>query len=297
LSTSTPPKIVACIPAFNEEDHIARVIIGVQQYVDAVIVCDDGSRDMTSAIAERLGAKVVRHERNLGYGEAISALFENAIREKADVMVTIDGDGQHDPSDIPRLVAPIVAGEADLVIGSRSLDSSDSDTPSYRKLGVKVITGTTNAMSKQEISDSQSGFRAYSARALSLIAPSEMGMGASVEILVKATEKGLSIAEVPIRIRYEEKAARNPVYHGTDVVLSLVKHLSIRHPLLFYGIPGFILLVVGLGFGLYTLDVFTSSNYIPAGPALAAVAGLMVGLVLMTTSVILWVMVTVVKGR
>jgi hypothetical protein len=124
-----------------------------------------------------------------------------------------------------------------------------------------------------------------------------MGMGASVEILVKATEKGLSIAEVPIRIRYEEKAARNPVYHGTDVVLSLVKHLSIRHPLLFYGIPGFILLVVGLGFGLYTLDVFTSSNYIPAGPALAAVAGLMVGLVLMTTSVILWVMVTVVKGR
>jgi len=295
MSSAIQPSVVACIPAFNEEGHIASVILGVRPHVEKIIVCDDGSHDMTSEIAEALGAKVLRHERNLGYGSALSTLFESARKENAGIMVVIDGDGQHDPGDIPRLIGPIIEGEADIVIGSRFLKTSEG-VPGYRKVGVKVITGTTNAVSRLGITDSQSGFRAYSARALSQIFPSEMGMGASVEILMKATEKGLSVAEIPIRIRYEEKAARNPVYHGTDVVLSLVKHLSIRHPLLFYGVPGFILFVVGLGFGLWSMTLFESSARLPYGPALVAVAGITVGLVLVTTSIILWVMVTVVKG-
>ena len=296
MSTPIQPNVVACIPAFNEEEHIASVILGVRPHVEKIIVCDDGSHDMTSEIAEALGAKVVRHERNLGYGSALSTLFESARKENAGIMVMIDGDGQHDPNDIPRLIGPIIEGGADVVIGSRFLDSSDG-VPGYRKLGIKLITGATNAISKQGISDSQSGFRAYSARALNQIFPSEMGMGASVEILMKATEKGLSVTEIPIRIRYDAKAARNPVYHGLDVILSPVKHLSIRHPLLFYGAPGFILFVLGLGFGLWTLDILGSSGRLPSGPALAAVAGVTIGVVLMSTGIILWIMVTVIKGR
>jgi glycosyltransferase involved in cell wall biosynthesis len=290
------PTIVACIPAFNEERHLAAVIRGARPYVDLVIVCDDGSRDKTSEVARALGAKVVRHERNLGYGSALSTLFDSAREENAEIVVTIDADGQHNPRDIPRLASPIMEGGADIVIGSRFLESSRA-IPGYRKLGIRVITGATNLLSNQEITDGQSGFRCYNAHALNLISSAEMGMGASIEILMSAREKGLSIAEVPVKILYEEKAARNPVYHGIDVTLSLVKHLSIRHPLLFYGAPGFLLFLIGMGFGLWALDIFSLKSILPTGPALAAVASVTVGLVLMTTGMILWIMVTLVKSR
>jgi glycosyltransferase involved in cell wall biosynthesis len=291
--------VVAGVPAYNEEKNIAKVIVSVKKHVDAVVVCDDGSSDMTSEIAASLGADVITHERNLGYGAAIASLFRRARELKADVMVTIDGDGQHNPDDIPRLVGPVIAGEADAVIGSRFKDgaSSSPQMPGYRKLGVKVITRSTNAISGQDISDSQSGFRAYSARALDLISPSEMGMGASVEILLKAEEEQLSVREVPTRIKYDEKPETNPVYHGAEVVLSTVKYLSIRHPILFYGIPGFILFIVGFAFGFWTLELLSTLHHIPPGPALGAVAGTTIGLLLMTTSIVLWVLVTVVKGK
>lgn len=288
--------IVACIPAFNEEKALPDVIIGLKKRVDKVIVCDDGSKDRTGDIARRLGAAVIRHERNLGYGAAISTLFREAQREMADVMVTIDGDGQHNPADLPSLVEPILRGVADIVIGSRLFDSADA-TPRYRKFGIKLISGTTNALAAQTIRDTQSGFRAYSSRALGSVTPSEMGMGASVEILIKAREKGLSIMEVPIRIGYREQTTRNPVYHGLDVILALVKHMSIRHPMLFYGVPGLVLFLVGLGFGLWTLDVYATTKVLATNLALVAVAGVTIGLLLMTTSIILWVMVSIVRGK
>jgi glycosyltransferase involved in cell wall biosynthesis len=89
------PFIIACIPAYNEEKTIAKVIIKTQKYVDKVIVCDDGSKDMTSEIAERLGAIVIKHERNMGKGEALRNLFKKAIELNADIVITLDGDGQH----------------------------------------------------------------------------------------------------------------------------------------------------------------------------------------------------------
>lgn len=285
-------KVAAAIPALNEEASIAKVIVGLKKIVDDVLVCDDGSRDETGEIARELGAVVVTHERNNGYGAAITTLFDLAKKMKADVLVTIDGDGQHDPLDIPALLEPIVSGTADIVIGSRTLDTGDS-TPRYRKLGITVIGKTMNIFSSRTIIDTQSGFRAYSARALSLVVPSEMGMGASVEILTKAREKGLSITEVPIRVKYQGRAARNPLYHGLDVILALVKHVSIRHPLLFYGLPGFVFFLGGLGFGLWMLDIYAATKAVATNVALVAIAGVTIGLVLMTTSILLWVLVTV----
>ncbi len=132
------PHVAVGIPAFNEEQSIARIIIEAQKHADTVIVCDDGSTDLTAQIAERLGADVVRHEENCGYGAAIKSLFKRALEFGADVLVTLDGDGQHDASEIPQVIEPIIEGNADVVIGSRFIDAKGTaEMPFYRKVGAK----------------------------------------------------------------------------------------------------------------------------------------------------------------
>jgi len=291
-------RVVACIPAKDEEGTIAKVILKAMRYVDKVLVCDDGSTDLTGEIAARLGAEVIRHGRNMGYGAALRALFERAIGLGADVVVTLDADGQHEPDDIQRIVEPILKGEADIVVGSRFLDSGEDRIPKYRKYGIKAITGLSDKVSHVELTDAQSGFRAYSSRALPLVGPSEMGMGASTEIILKAYEAKLKVKEVPVKARYGKNSSNlNPVYHGIDVVLSIVKQSSIRHPLVFYGAPGFLSLVVAAFFWFWTLDTFVQTRAIITNVALIAVAMTMMGLMLMTTAIILWVMVSVVRER
>jgi len=288
--------VVACIPAYNEERTIASVVVKAQKYVDKVIVCDDGSTDLTGEIARRLGADVIRHERNMGYGTALSSLFKAARELDASAMVVLDADLQHNPSDIPRLLSPVVKGEADIVIGSRFLEK-EVGVPKYRGLGIRLITNFAKGVSYGEITDAQSGFRAYSRRAINSITPSEQGMGASTEILLKAKEIGLKVVEVPIRISYdvEKPSTHNPLLHGLDVILSTVKHLSIRRPLVFYGVPGFAALVVALFFWVWTLQIFASTRQIVTNIALIALGATLVGLMLLTTAVILWVLISVVR--
>ena len=289
---------VSYIPANNEEKTIASVIVRAMKHVDRVFVCDDGSTDLTGEIARRLGAEVVRHDRNMGYGAAIASLFERAEDVGADVVVTLDADGQHDPDDIPRLVEPILSGDADIVVGSRFLNAEGDEGPRYRRYGVKAITGLSGRATHVDLTDAQSGFRAYSRRAIPLVRPSEMGMGASTEIFLKAHEAGLSIREVPVKIKYDENSHNlNPLYQGIDVVLSMVKQWSIRHPLVFLGTPGFLSLVVGSVFWFWTLETFVQTRAIITNVVLIAVATTMVGLMLMTTAVIIWVMVSVVRER
>jgi len=174
----------------------------------------------------------------MGYGAAIGSLFRRAREVGADVMVTLDADGQHDPDYIPRLIEPVMRDEADIVIGSRFL-ADEADIPDYRRIGIRIINWVTGRGSNK-ISDTQSGFRAYSRKAVEAILPTEMGMGVSREILLKAEERGLRIKEVPLKIIYdvERPSKINPVTHGLDVIFSTIKHLSVRHPLMFYGIPG-----------------------------------------------------------
>ncbi|MCD6530487.1 glycosyltransferase family 2 protein [Candidatus Bathyarchaeota archaeon] len=294
---SKRPFIIACIPAFREEASIARVIVKALKYADKVIVCDDGSPDMTGEIAERLGAEVIRHERNLGYGAAICSLFRRVRELDPDVMVTLDADLQHDPDEIPKVVSPILRGEADIVVGSRFLAEDSGSVPRHRRVGIRVITGLVKAFSYEEISDAQSGFRAYSRIAVRSITPTEYGMGVSTEILLKAKEKGLKIKEVPIRIDYKVKrpSTHNPLYHGLDVILSLVKHMSIRHPLIFYGIPGAASLLTAIAFWIWTFHIFATTHQVITNIALIAIGATIVGLMLLTTAVILWVLVSVVR--
>lgn len=188
------PLVVVGIPAFNVEKTIAKVVLQARKYVDWVVVCDDGSADMTAEIAEKLGADVVKHEKNLGYGGALKSLFRRAQELGADLMVTLDGDGQHNPAEIPMLVEPVLQGKADVVVGSRFLrdvKGKKNNVPRYRRLGIKAITGLTSAASSLGLTDAQCGFRVYGRKALQGFSLFENGMGVSVEVLMEAKETRL----------------------------------------------------------------------------------------------------------
>jgi glycosyltransferase involved in cell wall biosynthesis len=289
---------VACIPAYNEEARIAKVIVGTMGHVDQVIVCDDGSIDSTAEIAKKLGAVVISHERNFGYGASISSLFEKAREMQADIMVTLDSDGQHNPADIPSLIQPIIDGQAEVVIGSRFLpkEKGTDQISSYRRFGINTITKISNAVSQSKLTDSQSGFRAYHKRAISAVQVTEQGMGASTEIIFKAQMHELKIVEVPITVTYgKDTSTHNSVYHGIDVVISTLKFISIDHPLRFYGIPGVASLILSGFFIAWALQLYSMEGRLVTNIALLGIGFLIIGIVLMTTSVILYVVINVVR--
>lgn len=289
----TQPFIVVGIPAFNEETMIAKIVLEAQKHADAVVVCDDGSSDATGEIAKRLGAYVVCHERNMGYGASIKDLFRCARELNADVLVTLDADGQHAPEEIPRIVKPIVRGTADLVIGSRFIEPHGTkEMPFYRRIGAQLITKLVNGSSKNGLSDAQSGFRAYNRQAIDFLSPLEVGMGASVEILLKASKHDLKVCEVPSSCKYNNgdvaTSTENPVTHGIGVIMSIVKFIVAERPLMFLGIPGLLCLFAGLGLGLWVLQIYATAHYIATYSALASVAFVLIGFLIFSTSLTLY---------
>jgi len=291
-------KIAIGLPAFNEEKNIASIILQLKKKYEMIIVCDDGSNDLTASISEEMGALVVKHKKNLGYGAAIRSLFLKAHELDCDILVTFDSDGQHKISEIERVVNPIQSKEADIVIGSRFLGTIEGDIPEYRKLGIKAITNLVNSNTGKKITDSQSGFRAYNKTVLEKIIPSETGMGVSTEILIKANKQKFKISEVPITIIYGgDTSTQNTVSHGTSVILSTMKFVSIEHPLKFYGIPGIIFLAIGLFFVVWTLQEFTETRRIITNISLIAIGSTIFGMLLSMTSVLLYSLVSVVRER
>jgi len=221
--TDVKPRVVAVIPCYNTESHIAEVVTKCLPHVDQVIVVDDGSTDNTAEVARKAGAKVISHERNMGYGEAINSCFEAAKANAADILLTIDGDGQHNTDEVPLLLEPILGGEVDLVIGSRFL-SNNHNIPSYRNFGIRVITWLWNVFSKIKVSDSQSGFRAYNKTFFNDLVLSAKGMSISIEILEKARRKGVTITGVPISCHYTHSTiSLNAIKHGLRVSLSVIR--------------------------------------------------------------------------
>lgn len=286
------PLIVAAIPAFNEEKTIAKLVLEAQKHVDVVLVCDDGSEDMTAEIAERLGADVIKHEKNLGYGAAIKTLFTMAKEVNADVLVTLDGDGQHDPNQIPIVIKPVLQNGMDIVIGSRFLEpEKENGVPKYRRWGIKVITKLTGVASNHKFSDAQSGFRVYSRKAIEGLNLFENGMGVSVEALLDAKKQGFRIAEVPTQIHYEglEKTSKNgPVEQGTSVIMSIIRLVVEDMPLQILGIPGVISLWIGILFGVWMLRVLTLEHHIETNIALASIAFVLIGMFAIFTSITLY---------
>ena len=293
------PFIVIGIPAYNADKTIAKVVLQAKKYADKVVVCDDGSTDLTGEIVEHMGADVVKHARNLGYGAAIQSLFEHAKELGADIFVTLDADGQHDPSEIPIIVKPIIDAVADVVIGSRFVDKRlASVMPWYRRVGVKVITNLVNNSSKNSIKDAQSGFRAYNRKSLEALTVFENGMGASAEILIDASKHNLRICEVPSSCNYHngvQTSTHNPLKHGVDVVSSVARLIIEEKPLTTLGIPGMLCLIVGAIFGVWMLEIYAVEHRIITNIALASMAFIMIGFFCLSTAITLYAILRLTK--
>jgi glycosyltransferase involved in cell wall biosynthesis len=293
-------KILVCIPAFNEAKAVSQVIMKAKKYAEGIIVYDDGSTDDTFEVAKSAGATVIRNPKNNGYGVAIRSLFQAAREQNADIMITLDSDGQHDPDQIPQLIEPILKQGFDLVIGSRFLNGNNKEkVPRFRSFGIKTITRLTQAASYHGITDSQSGFRAYNKNALSKINLFEDGMAVSTEILLRASEKKLSTTEVPITINYDIKdtSTHNPISHGIGVLYSVLQYVSLRHPLAFYGLPGIVLLGVAALFLRNALHLFSTTGYVSTNMILISVGIAVVGVVLLATAAIVYTLIALLKGR
>jgi glycosyltransferase involved in cell wall biosynthesis len=284
----TVPEIAVVIPAYNEENHIAKVIVGALKYTPWVIVCDDGSNDMTREISEKLGAMVIRHDTNMGKGVALRDLFQEAKGRRADVVVSMDGDGQHDPRDIPLLIKPILEGTADIVNGSRFLKKNP--IPDHRKFGNDVLTHLTNAVSHEKFTDSTSGLRAYSKASLDVLEVKEHAMGVDSQLLIDAAQKGLRVTEVPTGVTYgDDTSTYHPARHGSYVILSILRVAAERSPLLYLGVPGVIFALVGLVVSLNMIALYNASHYFSVPQAMIALGAFLVGLFLIMGAMLLFV--------
>ena len=291
-------EITIGIPAYNEEKNISEIIKKLQKITNKIIVCDDGSSDSTAKIAKEMGVLVIQHETNLGYGAAIRSIFLKAREEKSEFLITLDSDGQHRIEDIQTVLEPLQTGKADIVIGSRFLNNNGKNVPSYRKVGIQILTKLANTSLEQNITDSQSGFRGYGKDVIENVTPSESGMGVSNEILIKASKQGLKIVEVPIIILYDgDTSTHNPISHGSSVLISTLKFISMEHPLKFYGIPGFVFLSIGLGFLIFTANLFTETRQILLSSAIIGVGSTIFGIILIQSSILLYAMVKLMRNK
>lgn len=300
MNSTAGAKILVCVPAFNEGKNISKVVTKSKKYADGVIVYDDGSTDETYETATAAGATVIKSPKNTGYGSAIRALFQAAREQNADIMVTLDSDGQHNPDHIPRLIEPLRKQNFDIVIGSRFLSKDDKEkVPRYRSFGIKTITKLTQSVSFSGLTDSQSGFRAYNKNALSKINLFEDGMAVSTEILLRARENNLSATEVPITISYKDEgnSTHNPISHGVGVLYSVLQYISLRHPLAFYGLPGIVLLGVAAVFLKNAMQLFSTTGYVSTNMILISIGIAVVGVILLATAAIVYTLIALLKDK
>ncbi|MFC2071264.1 glycosyltransferase family 2 protein [Chloroflexota bacterium] len=296
MSESPRPQIIVAMPAYNEEKYIGSLVLQAKQYANEVIVVNDGSTDHTSNVAELAGATVVRHVEKKGYGNAIQSILAEAKKRKADILVILDADSQHNPEEIPSLIKAISEG-SDVVIGSREMQRNV--IPLYRRMGQRVLSRLTYVASRKKLSDTESGFRAYSRKAIATLELKEKGMAVSSEIVSEATAKHLKITEVPISVTYtKDGSTLNPIRHGFGLLNRIMVMISERRPLLFFGLFGSIFLVLGLvaGFTVIRVYYFTSQGF-ATGTALISILFITVGLLSIFTGVILNVLLKWISNR
>ena len=274
--------ILTCIPAFNEGKIIDEVIKKCLKFSDQVVVCDDGSTDDTYEIADAAGAHVIRHDVNIGKGEALRTLFKFAIHSKNDIIVTIDGDGQFLPEEIPKLVSDIKEKKSDIVIGYRFDDATDM--PNYRRFGNKMLDKMANMVTELSVSDTQSGYRAYSKDIIEKLNFNIKGFGADVEILIDAANKGFRISEQKVTVIYNtgsDTSTKNPISHAGEVVTTILERIAIKSPLKYLGIPGIVAIVLGIYFALDVFITYNNTGYFSLPFTLIGATFLVLGLILL----------------
>ncbi|ADB58266.1 glycosyltransferase family 2 protein [Archaeoglobus profundus] len=279
-------KLVVMIPAYNEEESIGKVIREIPREIDGiedieVVVINDGSTDNTEKVAIESGAHhVITHKRNLGLARAFKTGLDYALKLGADVIVNIDADGQYNAKEIPKLISPILEGEADIVIGDRQIDKLDH-MPKAKKIGNKIATWVTAKLAGIDVRDAQSGFRAFSRKAAMMM--NVLGDYTYVqETIIQAANKGLKIEWIPIKFRKREGKSRlipNIWSYAKRAGMTILRTYRDYHPLsVFLGIGG-ILLLVGLIFALRVLIHYIQTGmvtpYLPS--AVLAVMLIVVG--------------------
>ncbi len=287
-------KILVCIPAYNAETTISEAVKKCKKFVDVVLVINDGSTDNTESVARLAGAEIITHKKNRGYGGAIKTGLIAGVKRNAKITITFDADLQHDASDIPKLIEPIISEKADIVIGSRFLGHKHN-VKSYRKFGIKFITSLVNIYTKNKIHDTESGLRAYNQESLKKIVPTleTEGMGMSAEIILRASVKDLLIFEIPVIIHYPDginTSTHNPVKHGIHVVLTILKLTIETRPIPAFGIPSLFFFIASIISSAFVINFYNEMNRLPLGLTVFTVLLVSVGFFLILAAMILYVL-------
>jgi dolichol-phosphate mannosyltransferase len=284
--------VVAIIPAYNESENIVEIINKVQNYVNTVVVVDDGSTDNTFEKAAKTKAIVLRNKNNRGKGAALKRGFAECFKLAPNIIVTIDADGQHDPSEIPKLLDPIKDNHADIVIGSRYHKNSTKEIPLRRGMGLSVINVLNRSLVKSGVNDSQSGFRAYSKNVFSILTDYDTyGYGAETEQLAQAETHGANIVEVPVNIKYkgiENTSKQNSVWHGLHLLSTIIRIAIEKRPLQFFGLSGIILILLSLIPMTNLMMIFNETRYFSIPLALIVIALTFNGALLIVVAFILY---------
>jgi len=278
-------RVLAGIAAYNEARYVGSIVLQARQYVEEVIVVDDGSTDNTARVAELAGATVIRHDENRGKGAAIQSILAEAKKRNPDILVLLDADAQHDPNEIPALIKPVSEG-FDLVIGSR--EAQKDKTPRYRRIGQKVIFRSSRLASKANVADSESGFRALSPKAINELELKAKGFAIESEMITRAADKNLKITEVPISNIYtKDGSTLNPIRHGIDVLSQIIVMISQRRPLFFFGLSGGILLVIGIIVGIRVINLAANTGELAIGSTILTTLFIIAGILSIFTGIIL----------
>lgn len=278
------------LPAFNEEATIREVISSIPVSIEPfsiieIVVVDDGSTDQTAAFAESVGATILRHSDNRGVGAAFRTLYSHALEVEADVLVTIDSDGQFPASEIHLITSPIVSGEALVVTASRFADSSlIPEMPWIKIWGNRQVAKMVSLLTGRSYADVSCGFRAYSREALCRLTVFHSFTYTHETFLDLAT-KGISILEVPVSIRGtrehgESKIASSVVRYGIRTTLIMLRTFRDHRPWVLLTLLGIPFLLMAIGFGALSLQLFLSTGVWLKWAALtsAALVGLTLGL-------------------
>lgn len=223
------PRVLAIVPAYNEAGSIAEVIGEVKRFAPAVdvAVIDDGSTDATGVLAERAGATVLRMPFNVGIGGAVQTGYQYALSRGYDIAIQVDGDGQHDPAEIERLIEPLLAGEADLAVGTRFRGDGTYRSPFARRIGIQMFARIVSVMVRQRVTDTTSGFRAVNRSGIQLFARDYPNDYPEVESIVLLCRHGLTMTEVPVEMRERSAGTSSitvvqSIYYVVKVTLALL---------------------------------------------------------------------------
>jgi glycosyltransferase involved in cell wall biosynthesis len=278
--------VVAIIPAYDEARYIGSVVLMTRRFVETVIVVDDGSHDETAQIAEAAGALVIRHSHNAGKGVALNTGFQRARQLHPQAVVMLDADWQHQPEQIGQVIAPVLRGEADIVVGSRYLEAG-SDVPAQRVVGHWGFTHLTNLTSGVHLTDSQSGYRAFSPAALDVLSFRSHSFSVESEMQFLARQHKLRVVEVPITIRYLDRPKRSLMSHGWTVLNGLLRLVAANRPLLFFGVPGALAVLLGAVLGVQVIETYNRTLTLAVGTALQVVILVLGGMFFLITGIML----------